>query len=162
MVISRAHNSWVPFVTFLMAFMLSAFPIPAWVQWGWPEWVLVVFIYWVIALPNRFGLGWAFILGLLLDLLQGSHLGVNAFAMVVVTFFAMLMYRRLRMYRLWQQAFIVVFLVAINQCVSYGLQGIGSNVSGGIWFLLPAVTSGLLWLWLFVVLRGIRRAFKVT
>ena len=86
MVTKRAHNLWVPGITLLIAFMLSAFPLLEWVQWGWPKWVLVVFIYWVIALPHRFGLGWAFILGLLLDLLQGNYLGVNALAMVVVTF----------------------------------------------------------------------------
>ena len=162
MVVQAAHNLWVPIVTLLMAFMLSALPMLEWVQWGWPEWVLIVFIYWVIALPHRFGLGWAFILGLLLDLLQGNHLGVNALAMVVVTFFAMLMYRRLRMYRAWQQAFVIFVLVAINQCISYWFQGIGSNASSGLWFLLPAPVSGVFWLWLFVVLRGVRRAFKVA
>jgi len=75
MVMQAAHNMWVPFVTLTMAFMLSALPMLEWVQWGWPEWVLIVYLYWVIALPHRFGLGWAFILGLLLDLLQGNHLG---------------------------------------------------------------------------------------
>ena len=162
MALARAHNLWVPFITLLLAFMLSALPLPESVQWGWPEWVLVVFLYWVIALPHRFGLGWAFILGLLLDLLQGNHLGINALAMVSVTFFAILMYRRLRMYRVWQQAFMVTLLVALHQVVSYWAQGIGSDASSGLWFLLPALTSGLLWIWLFVVLRGIRRAFKVT
>lgn len=158
----RQHNLWVPFTTLLLAFMLSALPLPVSVQWVWPEWVLVVFLYWVIALPHRFGLGWALMLGLLLDLLQGNYLGVNALAMVCVTFLVVLMYRRLRMYRLWQQAFMVFFLVAINQFISYWGQGIGSNTSSGIWFLLPAITSGLLWFWLFVVLRGVRRAFKVA
>ena len=36
MVMQRAHNLWVPFVTLLMAFMLSALPMLEWVQWGWP------------------------------------------------------------------------------------------------------------------------------
>ena len=162
MAIQRSHNLWVSYATLLIAFMLSALPMVDWVQWGWPKWVLVVFIYWVIALPHRFGMGWAFILGLLLDLLQGSHLGVNALAMVVVTFFVTLMYRRLRMYRAWQQSFMIFFLVVINQFISYWLQGIGSNASVGLWFLLPAPVSGFLWLWLVVVLRGIRRAFKVA
>jgi rod shape-determining protein MreD len=161
-VLIRQHNLWVPFATLLLAFMLSALPLPVSVQWVWPEWVLVVFVYWVIALPHRFGLGWACMLGLLLDLLQGNYLGVNALAMVCVTFLVVLMYRRLRMYRIWQQAFMVFMLVAINQLISYWGQGIGSNTSSGIWFLLPAITSGLLWLWLFVVLRGVRRGFKVA
>ncbi|MDO7554768.1 MAG: rod shape-determining protein MreD, partial [Oceanospirillaceae bacterium] len=107
MAIQSSHNIWVPYVTLLLAFMLSALPMIEWLQWGWPKWVLVVFIYWVIALPHKFGMGWAFILGLLMDLLQGSHLGVNALAMVVVTFFATLIYRRFRMYRAWQQSFMI-------------------------------------------------------
>jgi rod shape-determining protein MreD len=159
---ASSNNLWIAFVTLLMAFMLSAFPLPEWVQWGWPEWVLIVFLYWSIALPHRFGLGWAFVLGVLLDLLQGYHLGVNALAMVVVTFVAILMYRRLRMYRIWQQAIMICILVAVNQCITYGFQGIASNASSGLWFLLPAPLSGLLWPWLFVVLRGVRRAFKVS
>ena len=162
MSMQRSHNIWVPYVTLLLAFMLSALPMIEWLQWGWPKWVLVVFIYWVIALPHKFGMGWAFILGLLMDLLQGSHLGVNALAMVVVTFFATLMYRRFRMYRVWQQSFMIFLLVAVNQCISYWVQGIGSNASIGLLFLLPAPVSGFLWLWLVVVLRGIRRAFKVA
>jgi len=162
MVVARKHNIWVAFVTLLLAFMLSALPLPETIQWFWPEWTLLVFLYWVIALPHRFGLGWALIVGLMMDLLQGNYLGVNGLAMVSVIFFAMLMYRRLRMYRVWQQAFIVAFLVAINQCISYFGQGFGSNASAGLWFLFPALTSGFVWMWLFVILRGIRRAFKVA
>lgn len=89
MVTAPAHNLWVAYLTLLLAFMLSAFPLPAVMQWGWPEWVPLVCIYWVIALPHRFNLGLAFVVGLMLDLLQHNFLGMNALAMVVTIFFCL-------------------------------------------------------------------------
>lgn len=162
MVTAPAHNLWVAYLTLLLAFMLSAFPLPAVMQWGWPEWVPLVCIYWVIALPHRFNLGLAFIVGLMLDLLQHNFLGMNALAMVVTIFFASLSYRRMRMYRIWQQAVVIGLLMCINQFISYWGQSLGGNTTD-IWrIFIPAITSAVVWPWIFVVLRGLRRAFRMT
>ena len=49
-----------------------------------PEWVPMVLIYWVMALPYRIGIGSAWIVGLVLDILEGSILGLNAMALVII------------------------------------------------------------------------------
>ena len=162
MVIATAHNHWIAYLTLLLAFMLSAFPLPDVMQWGWPEWVPLVCIYWAMALPHRFSLGLAFIVGFMLDLLQHNFLGMNALAMVVTVFFAVMLYRRMRMYRIWQQSFVIGFLISINQFISYWGQSLGGNTAD-IWMIfIPALTSAVVWPWIFVVLRGLRRSFKVT
>lgn len=162
MVNAPSNNHWLVYLTLLLALMLSAFPLPAVMQWAWPEWVPLVCIYWVLALPHRFNLGLAFIIGLLLDLLQYNFLGMNALAMVVTVFFAAMLYRRMRMYRVWQQAFVIGLLIAINQFIGYWGQSLGGNTTD-IWMIfLPALTSAIVWPWLFVVLRGLRRAFRVA
>ena len=162
MVTAPTHNHWMVYLTLFLALMLSSFPLPAVMQWGWPEWVPLVCIYWVMALPHRFNLGLAFVVGLLLDLLQYNFLGINALAMVITIFFAAVLYRRMRMYRLWQQSFVIGFLIGANQSISYWGQSLGGNTTD-IWMIfLPALSSAVVWPWLFVVLRGLRRAFRVA
>ena len=40
----------------LVAGVLTVLPLPGWLQWGRPEWVALILIYWCIALPHRVGI----------------------------------------------------------------------------------------------------------
>ncbi len=158
----RAKATWVIYCSFLLSLMLSAMPLPTGLEWGWPEWVPMVLIYWCMALPHRVSLGTAWILGLLVDLLQGSYLGLNALALLLIAWITCLLYRRLRMYRILQQALVVLLLVALNQLISRWGQVLSGNGASNFMYLLPTLVSALVWPWLFVVLRSLRRALKVT
>ncbi|MDP0919657.1 rod shape-determining protein MreD, partial [Klebsiella pneumoniae] len=57
----------IVFATFLVGMVLSQMPLPDLLVWARPEWVVLILIYWVMALPHRIGLGSAFLLGVLLD-----------------------------------------------------------------------------------------------
>jgi len=149
-------------LTFLIAFTLAVLPLPQWLLWGRPEWVALTLIYWTIALPNRVGIATALILGVLLDGVEGALLGQNAFALVVVALLALVLYQRLRVYGLWQQAAVVFVLVGINQLICQwvqNLQGVGAR---SLLFLLPALSSALLWPVVLHVLRGLRRRYQVS
>ena len=115
-----------------------------------------------MALPQRFGVGSAWIIGFMLDVLKGSVLGINALALTVIAFSTLLLHKRLRMYPLWQQGLVVFFLVVINQLIFYCFQAITGTTAGDLQFLIPAFVSALLWPWVFVLLRSIRRTFKVS
>lgn len=162
MMSTSTNNQWFVYFTLLLAFMVSAMPLPTVLQWIWPEWAPLVCIYWVMALPHRFNLGLAFLVGLLLDLLQNNFLGTNALAMVVTVFIAVLFYRRMRMYRLWQQSLPILVLIAINQLISYWGQSLGGNTTNILLVMIPAVTSAVIWPWVHVMLRGGRRALHVS
>ncbi len=149
-------------LTFLATYLLAVLPLPLWLQWGRPEWLALCLIYWCIALPQRVGIATGFFLGLGLDVLEGAILGQNAFALVVVALLALLLYQRLRVYSLWQQAGVVFVLVGINQLICQwvqNLQGVGATT---FLFLLPALSSALLWPVVLQVLRGVRRGYEVT
>ena len=152
---------WVIALTFLVALMLSAVPLPEWIQWGWPKWVAMVLIYWVIALPHRVGVSVGWIIGLFLDILQGSLLGQNALALSLVAYLAHSLHQRLRMYSVLQQSAMVLVLLGINQLICYWIQGLVGVRAQTLWFLLPTVVSTLLWPGMFGTLRGLRRQFNV-
>jgi len=159
---ARRSGSGVILVSLIIALILSVLPLPENLQSWRPEWVLLVLFYWLVALPERIGFGVAWSLGIILDVMEGSLLGLNALALTVVTYFSLLFYQRLRMFSWLQQALSVFVLVALNQLLCHWIKGIlGSSVQT-LMFLVPAFVSALLWPWVFVVMRGVRRNFNVN
>jgi rod shape-determining protein MreD len=158
----EAHGYWVVVITFLLAYVLAVLPLPQWLQWGRPEWVALALIYWTIALPHRVGILTGLLLGLGLDALEGAILGQNAFALVMVALLCLMLYQRLRVFNLWQQAAVVFVLVGINQLVCQWVQNLeGVGIRSQL-FLLPAVSSALLWPVVLHLLRFLRRHFLVA
>jgi rod shape-determining protein MreD len=149
-------------ITFFVAGVLTVLPLPAWLQWGRPEWVALTLIYWCIALPHRVGIATGFVAGVGVDVLEGAILGQNALAMVVIAVLSLLLYQRLRVYSLWQQAAVVFILVGIDQMMCQWIQNLEGVSSLPRLFLLPALTSALLWPVVLHVLRGLRRYFHVN
>lgn len=148
--------------TFLVGYMLSQLPLPQFAEWFRPEWVAMILIYWVMALPERVGLGTAALVGLGLDLIKGSPMGLNVLSLLIITYLTLLLYKRLRMFPLIQQAVMVMMLVGINQLIFNWVHNLMGTRSDSLIFLLPALMSAILWPWLFVILRGLRRAFRVA
>lgn len=147
--------------TFMVGLMLSQIPMPYFAEWARPEWVAMILIYWVMALPHRIGMGVAFCLGLFLDVIKGSVLGLNALSLTTIAFVTLILHQRLRMFPIVQQALMVMVLVGINQLLFHWMQAFSGYTGDSLLFLLPCLISALLWPWLFVVLRGIRRVFRI-
>jgi rod shape-determining protein MreD len=158
----QASGRGIIAATLLIALLLSIIPLPEWARWARPEWVALVLIYWVLALPHRIGVGVAFVTGLVLDLVEGSPPGENAFALVVVAYLALILYQRMRMYTAWQQAGIVFVMIGLNQLMCHWVQTLTAKVVPTMLFLLPALMSALIWPTLMLTLRKIRRTFAVT
>jgi rod shape-determining protein MreD len=158
----RPHSIWVIFLSFFLAYLLAIVPFPEWAMNYRPEWVPIVLIYWTMALPYRFGIGSAFAAGLVLDVLEGSTLGVNALALVIVAYVALSLHQRMRMFSSVQQSGLVLVLVGLNLMLCNWLQIMtDQSVSSNLMFLMAALTSAVIWPSLFQLLRQIRRSFDV-
>ena len=162
MVEQGPHGYWAILLSFLVALVLAVLPLPQWLLWGRPEWVALVLVYWVIALPHRVGLVTALVLGLVLDVLEGAVMGQNAFALVVVATLALTLYQRLRVFSLWQQAGVVFVLIGINQMLCQWVQNLQGAGAVTLLFFLPAFSSALLWPFVLHSLRGVRRHYRVS
>jgi len=162
----RASGLWGIVVSFIVAMILSVFSLPDYVpaQVGYlrPEWVVLVIIYWVIALPHRVGIAVAWCIGLLVDVLLGDLLGQHGLAFMIVAYIAQNLYQRLRMFTVWQQSMIVFAVVGLNQLVNFWIESVARQSEWTMWYLLPSVVSALVWPWVFLILRYLRRVFNVT
>jgi rod shape-determining protein MreD len=121
-----------------------------------------VLIYWVIALPYRVGIAVAWVLGVILDVLLGSLLGQHAISLIIVAYLASSLYQRLRMFAIWQQSLVVFAIIGLNQLVNFWIESIAGTTQWSMWYLLPSVVSALIWPWVFLALRSVRRLFRVT
>jgi len=156
------HNYWVILLSFLVAVILALVPLPIWSLWARPEWLALVLVYWIIALPHRVGIFTGLLLGVMMDVLEGAVLGQNALALVVVASLSLILYQRMRVTNLWQQAAMVFLLVGINQLICQWIQNLQGVAAQTPLFLLPAFTSALLWPVILHVLRGLRRHYEVN
>ncbi|HGX92757.1 MAG TPA: rod shape-determining protein MreD [Candidatus Tenderia sp.] len=157
--ISHTHGTLIIGFSFIVALMLTVVPLPDWVKPLRPEWVGLALIYWAIALPHRVGVGTAWTLGLMLDVLKGGILGQHGLALAVIVYLILKVHQQFRVYPLWQQALIIGALILLNQMLILWINGIVGLESSGWSYWLPSLSSALLWPWMFIILRDIRRHF---
>lgn len=127
-----------------------------------PDWIILVLIYWSIALPERFGVFSACAIGLLTDVLTGRLLGQTALIYALVCYFSINEHRRLRQFPMVQQCLFVFFCLMIEQTIIFGLKSLqaGNRLTLEFWY--PALTGTLAWPAVFVVLRFIRVMARIV
>lgn len=150
------RNVVIIVLSFLLALIVYILPLPNWVQVIWPQWVLLVLIYWILTFPYRINVGIAWLLGLMLDGVSNSLLGEHALAFSVIAYLAYRLHRQIFMFPILQQALWIFFLVLIYQALLLWIQGIIGLLTNVYFFWLPALTSMLIWPWLFIMLRSYR------
>jgi rod shape-determining protein MreD len=157
-----ARSRLIILASFLVALVLTILPWPEWTEQFRPDWVGLVLIYWCMALPGRVGVGTGWSAGLILDVLYGSTLGENALAKSLIAFLTTHFHLQLRMYPRWQQAAVVLLLVAANNLLVLWIKHLAGQAPATWSYLTPSIVSMIIWPWLFVILRDIRRHGNVN
>ncbi len=152
-----ANGMGVIIITIAFAMLLMMLPMPDQLRPFRPEFVLMVLIYWVVALPRRVGVGFAWVVGVLMDAIMGITLGISAFSYVLVIFFTARFYLQLRQYPPWQQAFIIAILVLAVHIIAIAM----SSQTRYLYVWVPALSSMIIWPINYSLLRNIRRYFHV-
>ncbi|MDH5649492.1 MAG: rod shape-determining protein MreD [Gammaproteobacteria bacterium] len=156
------RNKLVITASFIAAFILISIPGPKWADQFRPDWVSLVLIYWCLAIPQRVGVGVGWTVGLMLDVLYGSLLGQHALAKTIIAFLTLKLYLRVRMFPPWQQAFFVFLLLAINQLIILWIKGIIGQPTETLTRWTSIIVGMVVWPWLFVILRKVRRHYHVS
>lgn len=156
-----AHNGLIIFVTFIVALAATIIPLPIALDAFRPDWALVAVLYWCLALPSQVNVGTAWLLGLVIDVLLGSVLGIHAAAMAISCFIIASNFQKIRNFSVWQQALIVGVLSALYHLLVFWFQRFLTDAVFLPSYLYPVLTTIILWPWAFLLLRKIRRHFKI-
>ena len=148
--------------TLCIAMLLTILPMPEWARPFRPQWVTLVMLYWAIALPHRVGVGSGFVAGIILDVLTGTLLGQHALGLSVVTFIAIQLHQRIRVFPFWQQSLGILVLLVMEHLLALWVTGATRGISPGLIYWSVPLIGALLWPWIFVTLRKVRRHFKVS
>lgn len=140
-------------ISFIVAIFLTLLPLPQALLWYRPAFVAMWVLYWLIALPDTFGLGTAWLVGLLLDALIGATLAEHAMAMVIIAALTIRLQRQLQMATLWQQSLVIALFIFVYQTTIMIVQGMLGQANTLNWFWLSAVTTGLCWPFMSLLLR---------
>jgi rod shape-determining protein MreD len=150
-----------PIITsLLVAMVLSIVPLPEILEPLRPYWVALVLIFWSLETQGIITLGAAFLLGLGLDLLSGSLLGMHALGLVVMTYLVTRFRPRLRFFPPWQQALSVLALLVNDQIIVVWIVSLrGDSLPSASYWLAPLIGM-LVWPWLFLLLDRYRGAVR--
>lgn len=155
----NSSNTRIGALTIIFAFMLAMAPLPDWAEAFRPDWVTLVLIYWTMALPASIGVTIAWFAGLMLDVSHGALLGQHALGLVLVIYIIHSQHQRLRVASLLQQAIVIFFLLLLKQALVLWVDGIMGRAPDTWLYFLPSLTSALLWPWVYIILRDLRRKF---
>ena len=162
MTLARHQNGVVILILFLIALVLTIIPLPDWARDFRPQWVTLMLIYWCMALPQRVGVGTAWTLGVSEDVLTGTLLGQHALGLSVTAFLTLRLHQRIRVFPLWQQSLSVFVLLLVEHLLSLWVIGATEQPTPSLWYWMPTLVGMFFWPWFYIVLRDIRRRFKVT
>ena len=152
----RARSPWILPLSLLAALLLALLPMPAALLPLRPYWLALVLAYWVMEDPDRVGLGFAFLVGLVADLVIGSLFGEQALRLVVITFILQRFRARLRFFPMSQQALAIGALLLNDRIVTAAIRMLLSEpaLGGSAW--LSPLLGMLLWIPVFMLLDGLR------
>ena len=140
-------------VTLAIGLILDLVTYFEWMKYAEPDWVLLILFYWCLIMPDRIGVGYGWIAGLMIDILNYSLLGQHAVAKAFVALFAVTTSRRIRTYDLWQQCIIVFFISSIDIGITVWIANITGNTGIRLVYWQSALMSALLWPVIFIALR---------
>jgi rod shape-determining protein MreD len=158
----RHHGGWVIVLSLVVSLMLAIMPLPSWATVWRPDWVALVLIYWCIATPQRVGIATGWLVGITRDVLNETLLGQQALSLCLIAYLSVRLHRRIRLFPLWQQAIGVFVVITVEQLFRAWIRGIQGQPLVDVSFLYPALTSMLLWPWVFILLRDLRRFYQVV
>lgn len=144
------------FLTIVMAMCLRITPWPGFLSGINPDWVLLVLIYWAIAVPERVGIFHAWTIGLLTDVLTGRVFGQYALAYSLIIYLCLIMHKRLRQFPLPQQGLFIFSCLLFSQILLFWLKNIQHPTQLHASFWLPVFTGTFCWPLIYTALRRVR------
>lgn len=152
----RASRRLPVIACIVAALMLAIAPMPDWASPFRPDWVALTLIYWAMTLPRTYSIGTAWIVGIVLDVAQGTLLGQHAIALCFVAYIAVKFHLQFRVFPTSQMSATVFAILAFYQFILFWVNGVAGVNSPAVTYWGPVITGALIWPLLALVFGGVR------
>ena len=152
----RRESRSLLFLTIMAAVLLSLMPVPEILMPFKPYWVALLMIYWSLETKDIISLGLAFFVGIILDILSGSLLGLHGLSLVVMVFLVQRFRSRLRFFPPWQQAISIFGLLVNDRIILIWITVLLAEPMPTWQYWLAPVIGMAIWPWLHLLLNHIR------
>ncbi|CAM3833437.1 rod shape-determining protein MreD [Avibacterium gallinarum] len=147
--------------TFLIAMVLEIAPWPTSLHNFKPAWLLLVLTYWILAMPSKISVGTAFLMGIAWDLVLGSTLGIHALVLSVFAYLLAVNSVLIRNLSLWMQGIFVILAVFGVRIGIFIVELFLHSAVFNWQEIFGAITTGVLWPWIFLLLRKVAKQFHI-
>jgi rod shape-determining protein MreD len=148
---------WFIVLTLLVGLVANTLPMSGMALTLKPDFLALVLLYWCIQEPRLIGVGVAWCLGLMMDVVDATVFGQHALAYSVLAYGAGYFRRRVLRFPLWQQAAQVAALLLLSSGLVL-LVRIAGGASPPRWtYVVGSLTGALLWPPVTVVLQWPQR-----
>jgi len=152
----RASRRLPVIITFLVGLVLTMMPLPDSVDPLRPDWLAMLVIFWAMQLPRTWSVGTAWIVGIVLDVTQGTLLGQHALALCFVAFITVRFHLLMRVFPMPQLTATVLPILAIYQFLLFWINGVAGVDTPSITYWGPVISGTLLWPFVVIILSGMR------
>ncbi|MGB1905675.1 MAG: rod shape-determining protein MreD [Spongiibacter sp.] len=143
---STHHGLWVIAVSIILGLLAAIYPLHDSLAWSRPDWLLLILMFWLLAVPEHVGIVLCWVCGFIQDILLGVVIGQNAFSLAVIAYIVQVSYQQLRMFSVRKQAALIGLLELFRILVDQWAQNI-NGVAHTHWLIfLPTLTTALMWL----------------
>ena len=153
---SRGAGRLPVFITIIVSIMLMVMPLPDWALPFRPDWVALTLIYWAMMLPRTWSVGTAWLIGIVLDVAQGTILGQHALALCFIVFITVRFHLLMRVFPMQQLTATVFAILTLYQFILFWINGVAGVEVPLVRYWGPVLTGTVLWPIAYVALSGIR------
>ncbi len=147
----------LPIITCIIAaLMLTIAPMPDWARSFRPDWVALTLIYWAMILPRTYSVGTAWIVGIVLDVAQGTLLGQHAIALCFIIYITVKFHLQFRVFPVSQMSATVFAMLAFYQFILFWINGVAGVTTSATTYWAPVLTGALIWPLLTLFFGGVR------
>ena len=147
-------------LTLVIGLMLTLMMLP--LGYIAPEWILLINIYWAIALPSNTKMLLAFVSGFFVDIVLGQPLGISSLSYVIFIYIILSLYNSLRYMTVPQQMIVLFILLIVKQHFyiwTFYMFGLDIDYQT---LIISTLTTAVLWPFIYFSLRFARRKWVVN
>ena len=153
---ARAMRQLPVLVTLLVAFMLMIMPMPAKAEPFRPDWLALMLVFWAMSVPRSYSVGIAWLIGIVLDVAQGTLLGQHALALCAIVYITVKFHLLMRVFPMQQLTATVFAILTLYQFILFWINGVAGIDVPLVDYWGPVITGTLFWPIVMTLLSGVR------